>query len=179
MDLEREQSIPAQGAGERQGLKPYLSPIGVWAFSLGTAIGWGSLVVTSNTYLLQAGPWGSVLGLLVGAAIMIVVARNYHYLINCFPDSGGAYAYSKEVFGYDHGFLTAWFIGMTYMAILWANATSVPLFAQYFFGDAFKIGLHYNLFGYDVYLGEAMLSIVAVIIFGLLASASSASPPAL
>ena len=33
-----------------------LTPLGAWAFSIGTSIGWGSLVVTSNTYLAQAGP---------------------------------------------------------------------------------------------------------------------------
>ncbi|MBQ7371962.1 MAG: hypothetical protein IJW67_08815 [Blautia sp.] len=34
----------------------YLPPSVVWAFSVGTSIGWGSLVVTSNTYLAKAGP---------------------------------------------------------------------------------------------------------------------------
>jgi len=61
---------------ERGKLTPYLSPIGAWAFSLGTTIGWGSLVVTSNTYLLQAGPWGSALGLVLGAIVMIILAKN-------------------------------------------------------------------------------------------------------
>lgn len=28
-----------------------LSPFGAWAFALGTAVGWGSLVVTANSYL--------------------------------------------------------------------------------------------------------------------------------
>ena len=32
-------------------LQPYLSPLAVWALSVGSAIGWGSLVVTSRTYL--------------------------------------------------------------------------------------------------------------------------------
>ena len=50
-----------------------LSPLAVWAFSIGTSVGWGSLVVTSNTYLLQSGPMGSVLGLLLGAAIIVIL----------------------------------------------------------------------------------------------------------
>ena len=167
-NLAREQISLEQGEQERRGLKPYLTPVGAWAFSLGTAIGWGSLVVTSNTYLLQAGPWGSVLGLVVGALIMLVVARNYHYLINCFPDAGGAYAYSREVFGYDHGFLTAWFLGLTYLALLWANATSVPVFAHYFLGDMFRVGPHYMVFGYEVFLGEAMLTIGVIVLTALI-----------
>ena len=33
-----------------------LSGTGAWAFALGTSIGWGSLVVTSSTWLAKAGP---------------------------------------------------------------------------------------------------------------------------
>ena len=51
-------------------LTPNLSPVGAWAFALGTSIGWGSLVVTANTYLAQAGPWGSTLGMAFATVIM-------------------------------------------------------------------------------------------------------------
>ena len=111
-------------------LKQYISPFGAWAIALGTTVGWGSMVVTANTYLLQAGPVGSICGAVLGAVLMLVIARNYHYMINCFPDSGGAYTYAKESFGYDHGFLTSWFLALTYIAVLRANATSLPLFAR-------------------------------------------------
>ena len=57
-----------------RGLQPYLSPLAVWALSVGSAIGWGSLVVTSRTYLSQAGPLGSILGLLIGLVMMLMVA---------------------------------------------------------------------------------------------------------
>jgi amino acid permease len=68
-------------------LRKHLSPIGAWAFSIGTSVGWGSLVVTSSTYLVQAGPLGSVLGLVLGALIMLVVSSSYAYLMRCFPDA--------------------------------------------------------------------------------------------
>ena len=58
--------------------QPFLSPLTVMAFAVGTSLGWGSLVVTANTYLRQAGPWGSVFGLLAGAVVMLLVCRNYH-----------------------------------------------------------------------------------------------------
>lgn len=66
-------------------LHPYLGEKEAWAISLGTAIGWGSLVVTANTYLAQAGPLGSTLGMLLGAAVMLVIARCYHYMMDCYP----------------------------------------------------------------------------------------------
>lgn len=145
------------------GLKPYLSPLSVWAIALGASIGWGSFVITCNTYLSQAGPAGSIGGMAIGALIMVVISRNYHYLMNRFPSAGGAYTYTKRLFGMDAGFLIAWFLGLTYIAIFWANATSVPLFARYFFGDIFRFGHLYSLFGYDVYFGEALLSIAAIV----------------
>ena len=147
---------------ENRQLRQDISPIGAWAFAIGTSIGWGSLVVTSSTYLSQAGIMGSVLGLLLGAAAMLIISRNYAYMMQCYPEAGGAYTFAKEQFGYDHGFLTAWFLAMTYLAILWANATSLPLFARYFLGDIFRFGGLYTLFGYEVYLGEALLSLAAI-----------------
>lgn len=154
-------------ADGRQGLGTYMSPAGMWAFSLGTSIGWGSVVITGSTYLSQAGPVGSVLGMVLGLVIMLVVARSYAYMVERHPSAGGIYAFARDVFGYDHGVLAAWFVGLTYMAVLWANATSLPLFARYFIGDVFKWGYLYQLFGYDVYLGEALLSVVAVLLAGL------------
>ena len=41
------------GEGTTQhSLDPYLTRLGIWAFSIGTSIGWGSFIVTCNTYLL-------------------------------------------------------------------------------------------------------------------------------
>ena len=153
-------------------LSPYLSPAGAWALALGTSVGWGSLVITSTTYLPQAGPLGSILGMLAGALIMLVICWNYHYMINSIPDAGGAYAFAKETFGYDHGFLSAWFLALTYIAMLWANATALPLFVEYFLGDVFRFGFHYNLFGYEVYFGEALLSVGAILLAALLCANS-------
>lgn len=75
-------------------LQPYLSPLAVWALSVGSAIGWGSLVVTSRSYLSQAGPMGSILGLLIGFAMMIAVSSHYHFLATRYPGTGGLYNYA-------------------------------------------------------------------------------------
>ena len=152
-----------QSSQEQTKLVPYLSPLAVWALSVGTAIGWGSLVVTSTSYLSQAGPLGSVLGLLIGFAMMLMVAHHYHVLANRYPSTGGLYNYIKHIFGYDRAFLAAWFLFLTYIAIFWANATSIPLFARYFLKGVFRVGYLYTLFGYDVYLGEAIATLVAII----------------
>ena len=149
-------------------MQPYLSPLAVWAISVGSAIGWGSLVVTSSSYLSQAGPQGSVLGLLIGFAMILMVADHYTFLGKRYPGTGGLYEYIKNVFGYDRAFLVAWFMFLTYISIFWANATSIPLFARYFLRGVFKIGYLYTIFGYEVYLVEAIVTIAAIALIGLL-----------
>ena len=154
------------GAGER--LQRHISPLQAWALSIGTSIGWGSFVITSNTYLAGAGPVGSALGMGIGALVMLIIAANYYDLMRRCPEAGGVYSYVKNIFDHGDGFLVAWFLSLTYLAILWANATSLPLFARYFFGDVFRFGRLYTLFGYEVWLGEALLSILAILGFSLL-----------
>ena len=73
---------------ENRQLRQDISPVGAWAFAIGTSIGWGSLVVTSSTYLSQAGIMGSVFGLLLGAAAMLLISRNYAYMMQWLSGSG-------------------------------------------------------------------------------------------
>ena len=154
------------------GLQPYLSPLAVCALSVGSAIGWGSLVVTSRTYLSQAGPLGSILGLLVGFVMMLMVASHYHFLANRYPGTGGLYNYVKYIFGYDRAFLVGWFMFLVYIAIFWANATSIPLFARYFLNKVLSFGYLYSIFGYEVYLGEALVTVIVIGLVGLLCAKS-------
>lgn len=155
-------------AGNKNELTPYLSPLAVWALSVGTAIGWGSLVVTSSSYLAQAGPVGSLLGLFVGCAMMIMMASHYSFLVSRYPGTGGLYNYVKHVFGYDRAFLVGWFMFLTYIAVFWANATSIPLFAGYFLQGIFRFGYLYTVFGFEVYLGEAVVTLLAIVLVAIL-----------
>ena len=87
-----------------------ISIFGAFALSIGTAIGWGSFVVTGTSFVSRAGPLGSIIGLIIGMLIMIVVAYNYHYMMNKYPDTnGGIYSFAKYTIGADHAFLVSWF----------------------------------------------------------------------
>ncbi|MBR5741430.1 MAG: amino acid permease, partial [Firmicutes bacterium] len=144
-----------------------LSPLAVWALSFGCAVGWGSFVMPGTTFLPIAGPLGTVLGVAAGALIMFVIGVNYSFLMNKYPDAGGTFSYTKHVFGYDHGFLSAWFLGLVYLAIIWANATAIPLIFRNIVGDTLRFGFHYTIAGYDVYFGEILISLASLVIFGL------------
>ena len=149
-------------------LKKYLSPINIWALSFGCAVGWGAFIMPGTTFLPMAGPLGTTLGMIVGGIVMLIIGYNYHYMMNRYPDAGGTYAYAKNVLGYDHGFLSAWFLILVYIAITWANATAIPLVFRNLMGDVLKFGYLYNLAGYDVYIGEAIVSMSALLFGGLI-----------
>ena len=151
---------------ENTKLKPYLSPLNVWALSFGCAVGWGAFVMPGTTFLPIAGPLGTALGMAIGGIIMLIIGYNYHFMMNRYPDAGGTYSYAKKVLGYDHGFLSSWFLILVYIAITWANATALPIIFRKFMGDTFQFGFHYTIAGFDIWFGEALLSLGALWIFG-------------
>ncbi|MBR1645863.1 MAG: amino acid permease [Selenomonadaceae bacterium] len=151
---------------ENTKLKPYLSPLNVWALSFGCAVGWGAFVMPGTTFLPIGGPLGTALGMAIGGIIMLIIGYNYHFMMNKYPDAGGTYSYAKKVLGYDHGFLSSWFLILVYIAITWANATALPLIFRRFTGDMFQFGFHYQIAGFDIWFGEALLSLGALWIFG-------------
>lgn len=148
-------------------LSRYLSPLAVWALSFGCAVGWGSFVMPGTTFLPDAGPVGTAIGIMVGAVVMFIIGMNYYYLMNRFQGAGGALTYTIEAFGYDHGFLSSWFLILVYIAIMWANASALTLIGRYLLGGMFEFGFHYRVLGYDVYMGEVFLSLTAIVVVGL------------
>ena len=153
----------------KEGLAPYLSPLGAWALAFGCAVGWGAFVMPGNVFLLKAGPLGTSVGMAVGALIMLLIGVNYHFMMNRFPDAGGAFAFTKNVLGYDQGFLNAWFLVLAYISVLWANATALALLGRRLMGDTLQFGFHYSMAGYDVYLGEILAVVAAIVLCALIA----------
>ena len=144
--------------------KKYLGLTGAWALAFGCSVGWGSFVMPGTTFLPIAGPVGTAIGLTLGGLVMLILALNFHYLMNRYPDGGGTYTYTKKTFGYDHGFLGAWFLILTYIAIIWANATALPLIARTLLGDTFQFGFLYEIAGYPIYVGEILLAVGALVL---------------
>lgn len=147
-------------------LKKYLSPLGAWALAFGCAVGWGAFVMPGTVFLPMAGPIGTMAGMFLGGIVMLIIGYNYHFMMNNFPDAGGTYSYAKKVFGYDHGFLSSWFLILVYIAIIWANTTALPLVFRNLIGDFFQFGFHYEIANYEIFFGEAILSLALLYFFG-------------
>lgn len=145
-----------------------LTQMNVWALALGCIIGWGAFVMPGNTFLPKAGPVGTAIAMALAAFIMIIISFNYNYMINRYPVAGGEFAYAQKTFGEKHGFLCAWFLGLSYLAIVPLNATALALIGRNLMHNVFQIGYHYSVAGYDVYVGEIVLAITALLFFAYL-----------
>ena len=95
--------------------------------STGCVVGWEAFVMPGTTFLHVTGPLGTALGMCIGALMMLLISYNYHYLKSKHLDAEGTMTYSVRAFGYDHGLLSAWFLILVYVAIMWANATAIVL----------------------------------------------------
>ena len=149
-------------------LDRYLTQLDVWAIAFGCIVGWGAFVMPGTTFLPLAGPGGTIIGMVASVAIMLIVGANYGYLMVHRPGTGGIYTYAKEVFGRDHAFICSWFLTLSYTSIVFLNATALFVVTRTLFGSMLQVGLHYQVAGYDVYLGEVALSAVALVVVGFI-----------
>lgn len=149
-------------------LEKKLSPINVWSLAFGCIIGWGAFVMPGNIFLKNAGPLGTAIAMGIAAIVMVIIAFNYDYMIRKYPVAGGEFAYTNKCFGKTHGFICSWFLGLSYLAIVPLNATALALIGRNLLDNIFQVGFHYTVAGYDLYMGEIMLALVALIFFGFL-----------
>ena len=147
----------------------YLSPLDVWAIAFGCTIGWGAFMMPGTTFLPVAGPLGTAIAMAVSVVIMLVIGSNFFYLMRTRPGTGGVYAYTKAAFGREHAFLCAWFLSLSYLTVLFMNATSLFLVIRMVFGRRLQYGYYYyNIAGNHIFMGEVGASIVALASVGLL-----------
>ncbi len=149
-------------------LEKKLSPLNVWSLALGCIIGWGAFVMPGNTFLVNAGPLGTAIAMGIAALVMIIIAFNYNFMINKYPVAGGEFTYTQNAFGEKHAFVCSWFLGLSYLAIVPLNATALALIGRNLLNNVFQVGFHYSVAGYDVYLGEILLAVVALALFAFL-----------
>lgn len=136
----------------------YLSRLGAWALAFGCAIGWEAFVLPWTVMLPQGGPLGSAIGVTAGCAVMLVIAWNFGFMIRRHPGPGGPYTFMTKTFGVDRGFLCAWFLCLTYMSIVWLNATVLAYFLQHATPFDFNKGFSYVVGGYEVSLVHILIS---------------------
>ena len=145
-----------------QKLTKNLSPMDAWAIAFGCMVGWGSFVMPGTTFLPVAGPAGTIIAMTVGTIIMLVIGYNFAFLMKKQPGAGGIYTYTKEAFGRDHAFISSWFLCLSYLTIVFLNGTALFIVLKTLFGDLIKTGVYYTISGNNIYLGELVVSVIAL-----------------
>jgi signal transduction histidine kinase/ActR/RegA family two-component response regulator len=154
--------------GQFKVLDRYLSPIDVWAMAFGCMVGWGVFAMPGTTFLPVAGPAGTVIAMLIGMLIMLIIGNNFSFLMSRSSMTGGVYSYTKEAFGRDHAFLSCWFLCLSYLTIVFLNGTALFFIVRILFSDTVQTGFSYTIAGNTIYLGETVVSALALAGIGIL-----------
>jgi amino acid transporter len=147
--------------------KKDLKKMDIWALALGAIIGWGCFVMPGTAFLPKAGP-SAIIGLLLGGLVMSIISVSYGYCIKKFPLSGGEFVYADASFGKTHAFICGWMIVLGYWSLIPLNSTAIGLITRYIFPGVFQFGHLYTLAGWDIYLGEVLLSSAFIIVLGIM-----------
>ena len=153
---------------DENNLKKQLSPLNVWAIAFGCVIGWGSFINPGKKFLPNSGVAGTTIAMILGAIVMIILAYSYAYMIPKYPKAGGEFTFAKMCFGKNAAFLCGWFLVVAYLTNVPMNSTAIGLIVDGLDGaaDILKWGFHYQIAGFDVWLGEVLLAGTILILFG-------------
>ena len=154
----------------KDSLKRQLSPMHVWAIAFGCVIGWGSFINPGKKFLPTSGVAGTAIAMVLGAAVMIILAFSYAYMIPKYPKAGGEFTFTKMCFGKNMAFICGWFLVVAYLTNVPMNSTAIGLIVDGLDGqaDILKFGFHYSIAGFDIYMGEMMLAMAILLLFGYL-----------
>lgn len=151
-------------------LRRQLSPLNVWAIAFGCVIGWGSFINPGKKFLPNSGVAGTAIAMVLGALVMIIIAMSYAYMVPKYPKAGGEFTFTKACFGKIMAYVCGWFLVAAYLTNVPMNSTAIGLIVDGIDGgaDLLKFGFHYSIAGFDIYMGEMLLAMGILILFGYL-----------
>ena len=154
----------------RNSLKRQLNPMHVWAIAFGCVIGWGSFINPGKKFLPNSGVAGTAIAMFLGALVMIIIAFSYAYMVPKHPKAGGEFTFTKACFGKTMAFICGWFLVVAYLTNVPMNSTAIGMIVDGLDGsaDILKFGFHYSIAGFDIYMGEMLLAMLVLILFGWL-----------
>ncbi len=152
----------------KKSLQKRLNPMNVWAIAFGCIIGWGSFINPGKKFLPNSGVAGTAIAMVLGALIMVIIAFSYAYMVPKHPKAGGEFYFTKACFGKRCAFFCGWFLLAAYLTNVPMNSTAIGLIVDGLFGSILKFGFHYSIAGFDVYMGEILLAVLILMLFGVL-----------
>lgn len=150
-------------------LQKKLNPLNVWAIAFGCIIGWGSFINPGKKFLPNSGVAGTAIAMFLGALVMVIIAYSYAYMVPKYPKAGGEFTFTKVCFGKRAAYFCGWFLVAAYLTNVPMNSTAIGLIVDGLDGPAniLKFGFHYNIAGFDVYMGEMLFAMAILVLFGV------------
>jgi len=151
-------------------LKRQLGQMHVWAIAFGCIIGWGSFINPGKKFLPNSGVAGTAIAMVLGALVMVIIAASYAYMVPKYPESGGEFTFTKKCFGKIPAYICGWFLVAGYLTNVPMNSTAIGMIVDGLDGDAniLQWGFHYNIAGFDVWMGDVIFASAILILFGIL-----------
>ncbi|PID60160.1 MAG: amino acid permease [Gammaproteobacteria bacterium] len=134
----------------------------VLALAFGAMIGWG-WVVLAGSWVDSAGAFGAMLAFAIGGVAIVLIGLTYAELASAMPLTGGEHIYSHRAFGMGGSFLCTWAIILGYISVVAFEAVALPTVVEELFPN-YKVGLLWNVAGWDVYLSWAMVGIIGALV---------------
>ena len=108
--------------------------------------------------------------MLLGALVMVIIAFSYAYMIPKYPQAGGEFTFTKNCFGKLPAYICGWFLVAAYLTNVPMNSTAIGLIVDGLDGslDILKFGFHYQIAGFEVWMGEMIFAMLILILFGVL-----------
>lgn len=156
-------------AASGSGLRRQLNPLHVWAIAFGCIIGWGSFINPGKKFLPNSGVAGTAIAMVLGALVMIIIAFSYAYMVPKYPKAGGEFTFTKACFGKLPAYICGWFLVAAYLTNVPMNSTAIGLIVDGLDGaaDILKWGFHYQIAGFDVWLGEMLFAMTILVLFAV------------
>ena len=123
------------------------SLLGAWALVFGCALGWDALSIPWTTLLPAAGPLGTAIGVLAGGLAMALVAWNFTSSSTAAPAPAASTPTRRPPSASTTASFCAWFLCLTYAAIVWGDAAVLVLVARFALGDVFRVGPSWTVAG--------------------------------
>ena len=137
----------------------------VFAIVLGSIIGWGSFMLPGNKFLKESGIINTFIGLFAGALFIIIIESSYRVMLDNLRDEGGEFTYTYDHLGEKHGFIVGWALSLAYLTMVPFNGTAFALVIKKIFGSVLEFAYLYKIGGYEVFLGEVIVSSLVVLLF--------------
>ncbi|MCZ6893741.1 MAG: APC family permease [Gammaproteobacteria bacterium] len=134
----------------------------VVAFAFGAIMGW-SWVLLTGLWIGEAGTLGAALAFAVAGIGMVLIALTYAELASAMPKVGGEHVYTLRAFGPHVSFVCTWALLLGYVSVVAFEVVALPFALSYLF-PAIKVGLLWQVAGWDVYAGQIAIGIAAALV---------------